>query len=48
MKRLDGVYTGADNYIGHPDLTIAKPVIRAVVDLTDDEMIRINDFTYGD
>lgn len=48
MKRLDGVYTGADNYIGHPDLTIAKPVIRAVVDLTDDEMMRINDLTYGD
>ena len=46
-KRLNEVYTGAENYIGYPDLTIAKPVIRAVVDLTDEEIQQINNDNSG-
>ena len=33
VKRLDGVYIGAENYIGYPVLTVAKPVTRSVVDI---------------
>lgn len=34
---------GAENYVGYPDLTIAKPIMRLVVELTDDELIQSNE-----
>jgi len=33
LKRLNGVYSGAENYIGYPDLTVAKPIVRSIGDL---------------
>eukprot|EP00554_Chaetoceros_debilis_P010051 CAMPEP_0194106734 /NCGR_PEP_ID=MMETSP0150-20130528/6709_1 /TAXON_ID=122233 /ORGANISM="Chaetoceros debilis, Strain MM31A-1" /LENGTH=859 /DNA_ID=CAMNT_0038794961 /DNA_START=345 /DNA_END=2924 /DNA_ORIENTATION=- len=30
-KKINEVYTGAENYIGYPDLTVAKPVKRSMI-----------------
>jgi C-terminal processing protease CtpA/Prc len=36
-KRIYEVYSGADNYLGHPDLMVAKPVVRSVYTTENDE-----------
>ena len=37
-KRMNEIYSGAENYLGHPDLMVAKPVVRSVYRIGNDEM----------
>jgi len=48
IKKLSSVYSGADNYVGYPDVTVAKPISRVMnTNLDEDATKGDSDSSFG-